>query len=164
MAATYGVRRALGHTVTTLEQQIADMDRQALHPTKVWEWWYRLQGELDEARDPLGKHDFKTHTERMHEQRDKPGRLLAWLVNREQGRNAGVSIKNAQGAFLTMQKGILCRFLEFYTQLYAQTDQDNETGIAAGLDEAHIPTVNAMVWEALNTTIEESDGQSSTET
>ncbi|KAJ1081408.1 hypothetical protein NDU88_001590 [Pleurodeles waltl] len=93
----------------------------------------------------------------QHEQGDRLGRLLAWLVNREKGGNAVVAIKYADGTILTAQEDILQYFAEFYSGLCATRPKRHIIGL---LDEVQLPRVEDAEREALNTVIDEPDARS----
>ncbi|KAJ1097450.1 hypothetical protein NDU88_002569 [Pleurodeles waltl] len=154
---TCGVCRSLGQTVLKLERQISDINRQVPHKSGSMGNATWTVGELNKARDTLEKNDYKLYTEMQHEQGDHRGRLWTWLVNKERGRNAVVSIGHMNGAPLTTQENILAQFAEFYKTLYAQMGQVYYAGIATILDEAHIAKVDEDTRATLNAPNDESD-------
>ncbi|KAJ1199481.1 hypothetical protein NDU88_003315 [Pleurodeles waltl] len=115
-----------------------DLDDDGNGDDEVWEERQKLQDELDEARDTLGKHDYRTYLETQHEQDDATGRLLAWLINGQRRGSAVVAFRDANSAILTSQEAILNRCAEFYSPLFTRQDRDNEAETEAILDEVRL--------------------------
>lgn len=58
------------------------------------------------ATDSLSKHDYKKYISSQHGEGDRAGRLLAWLVNREEGLHTITSVEQQDGALTHTQLGI----------------------------------------------------------
>ena len=92
------------------------------------------RGRWAEATERLSKFDYRAYVERMHDEQDKAGRMLAWLANPNTNGTTIVEIRDEGGDKVRTQNEINTVFASYYKKLYARPEPLDPTELAEYLD------------------------------
>ena len=114
-----GIRPTLLREVQQHEEAIRSLEMMVpTDPTKRAQLTTE-RGRWAEATERLGKFDYKAYLVRAHDEQDKAGRMMAWLINPDKKGTMIVEINDAGGKRVQTQQEINTVFAAYYRNLYA---------------------------------------------
>lgn len=104
-------------------------------------------------RTCLTQKKMLAQSQRIFEQGERSGRLLAWLSREQAGRMSISHIRDSSGQLIHTPEGINCCFAEFYESVYRSRVDYRGVDLGAYLDDIDIPTLTVPYRDKLDAPI-----------
>ncbi|KAJ1154371.1 hypothetical protein NDU88_007123 [Pleurodeles waltl] len=114
-----GARAEIVSDLTQLEDELGSLEREMILDDNKTERLYEARIRHAELLEYLRVVDYRSYTQKMHVEADKPGALLAKLIGPQQSPTPILMIQSPQLGFLTSQTSINEAFRLYYVDLYA---------------------------------------------
>lgn len=141
IASSIGVRRTLLGDVAKTDQKLKEVELRRPERPELAQALRDAKEEVAVQEERLRCFDYQAYTDRAHAERDKAGRLLAWLAYPQQRGTNIVVLTDRLGAPLYSQRHINARFCEYYAQLYTSTGPREADRMAAFLEDLPLSSI-----------------------
>ncbi|KAJ1116474.1 hypothetical protein NDU88_004685 [Pleurodeles waltl] len=150
LSASWGGRSSLHNEVVTLENEPRALELAVAQGTVPFEPLGAKRRVYEEADQHLRRYDYNLHLTCLHTEGDSSGRLLAWLLRKEQQHAPIGAICLNDGTVVSSQEEINNAFKDDYTELYRQQPACDAQQLESFLSEAPLVKLQAPHMAALD--------------
>ncbi|KAJ1181235.1 hypothetical protein NDU88_006443 [Pleurodeles waltl] len=110
MSLVCGVRRQLQGDLNKVEEELIALQTWEQSQPDIARRQLEVRRHMADTWDRLDKYTLKQYRQTLHREGDKPSRLLAWILRREQSSPLMTHLKSEEGIMITTRAEILDTF------------------------------------------------------